>query len=90
MTYTLAILEPMLIAVVPDGSNIEAAIRDEEGRAGIEVDRSKLRIISGCTLTDEVEDGDEVVYRGTTYGYLTDAEGRRYYAAVKRGDHVQV
>jgi hypothetical protein len=90
MTYTLAILEPLLIAVVPDGSDIEAAIRDEESRAGVDIDRGSLRIISGCTLTDEVEDGDEVVYRGTTYGYLTDAEGRRYYAAVKRGDHVQV
>jgi hypothetical protein len=84
MTYTVAILDPLLIAIVPDGSDIEAAIRDEEARAGIEFDRSDLRIISGCTLTDETEDGDEVIYRGTTYGYLTDAGGRRYYAAVKR------
>jgi hypothetical protein len=84
MTYTLAVLDPLLIAIAPDGANIGAAIRDEESRAGVNVDRSELRIISGCTLTDEIEDGDGVVYRGTTYGYLTDAEGHRHYTAVKR------
>jgi hypothetical protein len=83
-TYTIATVNAILIAVTPDGGDIEAAIREEEERAGVAFDRSEIRIFEGCTLTDEVEDGDEVVYRGHTYGHLTDEQGRRYSAAVIR------
>jgi hypothetical protein len=87
-SYTLAVLRtdngPMLVAAVPDGDDIEAAIREEEERAGVTFDRGAIRVVEGCTLTDEVEAGDEVIYAGNRYGFLTDKEGRRYSAAVHR------
>jgi hypothetical protein len=86
--YAIATLRtnngPMLVAVVPDGDDIEAAIREEEARAGITFAREEMRIVEGCVLTDEVETGDEVIYEGNRFGFLTDKEGRRYYAAVIR------
>jgi len=83
-TYTIATINEVLVAVTPDGSDINAAILEEEERAGVKFDRSEIRIFEGCTLTDELKDGDEVVYLGNTYGYLTDNDGNRYYAAVIR------
>jgi hypothetical protein len=84
-TYTIATINGMLIASIPDGGDIEAAIQAFEADAwGEEVDRKSVRITSGCTLTDDVKDGDEVVYRGTTYGHLMDEKGRTYSAAVIR------
>jgi hypothetical protein len=83
-TYTIATINAMLIAVIPDGGDIEAAIRDFEWDYGDKLDRKAIRVTSGCTLTDEIEEGDEVVYRCTEYGYLTDLDGRTYYAAVVR------
>jgi hypothetical protein len=33
---------------------------------------------------DDIEAGDEVIYEGNRFGFLTDKEGRRYHAAVIR------
>jgi hypothetical protein len=86
--YTLATLHtdngPMLVAAVPGGDDIEAAIREEEDRAGVTFDRGAIRVVEGCTLTDEIDAGDEVIYCGYAFGFLTDKEGCRYYAAVIR------
>jgi uncharacterized protein (DUF1697 family) len=86
--YTIATLRtsngPMLVAVVPDGDDIEAAIKEEEERAGVTFDRDKIRVVEECVLTDAVEDGDEVIYAGNEFGILTDTSGCRYYAAVIR------
>jgi hypothetical protein len=83
-TYTIATINDHLIAVVPNGVDIEAAIREEEERAGVTFDTRAVRVISGCTLTDEINAGDEVIYAGSELGFLTDEEGRRYKAAVIR------
>jgi uncharacterized protein (DUF1697 family) len=87
-SYTVAILRtdngPMLVAAVPDGDDIEAAIREEEENACVTFDREEMRIVEGCVLTDEIKAGDEVIYAGNRYGFLTDKEGRRYSAAVHR------
>jgi uncharacterized protein (DUF1697 family) len=86
--YTVATLRtdngPMLVAAVPDGDDIEAAIREEEERACVTFDREEMRIVEGCVLTDEIDAGDEVIYCGYAFGFLTDKEGCRYYAAVIR------
>ena len=87
-SYTIAILHtdngPMLVAVVPDGDDIAAAIREEEENACVTFAREEMRIVEGCVLTDETEAGDEVIYCGYAFGFLTDKEGCRYYAAVIR------
>jgi hypothetical protein len=82
--YTIATLGPMLVAIVPEGDDIETALREEEERAGVTFDREGIRVFEGCTLVDEIEDGDEVIYAGSAYGFLTDEKGRRYKAAVIR------
>jgi hypothetical protein len=86
--YTIATLRtnngPMLVAAVPDGDDIEAAIREQEEGAGVTFAREEMRVVEGCTLTDEIEAGDEVIYCGNMFGYLTDKGGRRYSAAVRR------
>jgi uncharacterized protein (DUF1697 family) len=83
-TYTIATIHDHLIAVVPDGGDIEAAIREEEEKACVTFDRDEIRVTSGCVLTDEIKSGDEVIYAGTGLGFLTDEEGRRWHAAVIR------
>jgi hypothetical protein len=82
--YTIATLGPMLVAAVPDGDDIESALREEEERAGVAFDREEIRVLEDCILTNEIEDGDEVIYSGTYFGILTDEQGRRYKAAVIR------
>jgi hypothetical protein len=87
MTYTIALLDGVLYGVAPDGGDIKADVRRTLNAAGIdedEFDWGRLEIISGCTLTDEIENDDEVVYSGNRFGYLTDEVGQRYYAAVIR------
>ncbi len=87
-TYTVVVLPTdnghMLVAVAPDGCDIEAEIQDEEERAAVTFARDELRVFEGCILTDEIDPDDEVVYSGSYFGVLTDDSGRRYSAAVQR------
>lgn len=84
-TYTIATLNDVVIAIVPDGGDIYAAVADEAERAGIEIDFDDLDVIEGVTLVDEEKEGDEVVFRaGPHTGYLMDEEGRWWSMAVIR------
>ncbi|WP_157266540.1 hypothetical protein [Azohydromonas aeria] len=86
-TYTIACLKStgLLIACEPDGSDMEAAIVAEEGRASATFDRDDIVTVEGLTLTDEERDGDETIYSGTQLGWLMDKAGRSYEYAVRRG-----
>lgn len=84
-TYTIATLNDVLIATVPDGGDIYAAVADEAERAGIVIGGGDLDVTEGVTLTDEEKDGDKIVFRaGPHTGYLVDDEGRRFSLAVIR------
>ncbi|WKB52321.1 hypothetical protein [Eleftheria terrae] len=86
VTYTIATLAGtgLLIATAPDGADIEAAIAAEEKMVGETFDRADINITSGLTLTDDVEEGDAVLYSGFELGELKDAEGRVFRYAVRR------
>lgn len=86
-TYTIATLEGMVIATVPDGQDVFQAAVEEAERAGVEIDFGELDVTEGVTLVDEgeEEEGDKIVFRaGPHTGYLMDEEGRRYSVAVIR------
>lgn len=84
-SYTIATLEDIIIATVPDGQDVFQAAAAEAERAAIEIDFVDLHVIEGVTLADEEEEGDKIVFRAGPYtGCLTDEEGRRYSVAVIR------
>ena len=84
-TYTIATMGDIVIATVPDGGDIYAAVADEAERADIEIDFRDLDVTEGVTLTDEEIDGDQTVFRtGPHTGYLMDEQGRPYALAVIR------
>jgi hypothetical protein len=86
MNYTIVTLDAYLVAVFPDGGDIDAAIREFQSKEDWSktYDREEFDIISGCTLTNELKEGDKLAHLGAGYNYLTDVNGHRYYAAVKR------
>jgi len=73
----------MLIAVVPDGGDIEAAIIAEAKNAGLEIGRGELSIETGLILTDEPAENDDIRYAGFDLGVLTDENGTNFEYAVK-------
>jgi hypothetical protein len=86
-TYTIALIDGALYGVVPDGCDIKAEVMYVLDSVGIdpeEFDLSGLESVKGCTLSDEVKEGDEVIYKCRDVGYLYDEHGRRYCAAVIR------
>lgn len=84
-TYTIATLNDVVIATVPDGGDIYAAAVDEAARGGIEIAEVDLDVTEGVTLTDEEKDGDVIVFRaGPHTGYLVGDDGRLYNLAVIR------
>lgn len=87
MNYTIAtdINSGMLLATVPDGQDVIAAAAEACNVAAVDMDVEGIEVHSGLTLTDEVENGDVLVYQGTALGYLTDETGVTYQAAVVRG-----
>lgn len=83
--YTLAFFGPLLMATVPYGASadeIEKAVRDECIKA--RVDFEEPTIIEGVHFTDEPRETDEIVYEGSSLGWLLDAHGTAYQYAVKR------
>ena len=85
-TYTIATdtNSGMLLATVPDGQDVLAAAADACNMAAVDLDPEQIEIRSGLSLTDDVADGDLVVYTGTALGYLTDENDITYQAAVIR------
>jgi hypothetical protein len=86
-TYTIALLGDVLYGVAPDGADIMADVARVLDAGGIDPEEfpwDDLKVIRGCTLVDDIEAGDEVIYAGNQCGFLTDEEGRRWHAAVLR------
>lgn len=85
MTYTIATMNDIVIATVPDGCDIYAAVAEEAELADIDIDFGDIDVTEGVTLTDEEEEGDKIVFRAGPYtGYLLDEQGRPYALAVIR------
>jgi len=80
--YDLAFFGDVLVACIPHGSDMDAAIDAECSKAAI--DRQKPEVISGVYLTEEPLDTDEVVYSGHQMGWLIDKSGETFRYAVKR------
>lgn len=79
-TYTIAFTDSVLLATVVDGSDIDAVIKasvpgDVEG---------EIEKVSGLVLTDDLQEGDEIVWSGNDCGYLTDEHGSWFNYAVRR------
>jgi len=94
MTYTIAMLDDLLLAAAPDGDAAMMAARLADTLSHFDaVDptdaNARLRIISGLTLFESVDDakvaGCDVIYSDDDCGSLQDAEGcTKYKAAAKR------
>jgi hypothetical protein len=75
MTHTIAIYHPdeghaMLIAIVPDGEDITAAIDREQHAARIESWRGDIEVTSGVTLTNDPDFvSDQIVWTGDLDGF---------------------
>jgi hypothetical protein len=83
MTVTIALTPTGLLAgCADDPYPIEKAVRDVELEAGVEF--TDLRIVEGLTLTDELQDGDEVVFESGKTGWLTNADESQFTYAVRR------
>jgi len=82
MTYDLAFADDWLLACIPHGADMAAAVQIECEKARIEV--PETRVVCGVILTDEPLDTDDIVYRGNQHGWLSDAEGRTFGYAVRR------
>ena len=83
-SYTIATFHGKLIATVPDGQELEPAIKREEEASGVEFNREDVYSYSGMTLTDETLDDDAVFWSGHKAGSATDETGRTYHYAVRR------
>ena len=84
-TYTLVFCNDLLlVATVPDGGDIEAAVKAEEKNGNVEFNEDDLTYYKGVTLTDDPEDDDEIIYSGTSCGWLIDEAGTAYEYAVWR------
>jgi hypothetical protein len=84
-TYTLAFRGPLLVAVVPDGGNVAAAVAVEEKRLGQSPARYQAK--SGLILTDAIPQGATVVFwTRHGMGWLRDETGRAWrYAVIPSG-----
>lgn len=81
-TYTLAIVDGVLFACLPDAGDLAAAITEATAMsygAGLPLD-----IVRGTVLTDSVRPGDEIVWRESSDSELLDADGQRFRFAVRR------
>jgi len=83
MNYTIVFYGDLLVACVPQGADIDGPIREISKHTGTDIGKN-IRIIHEITLTDEPLVGDEIVYIGSDFGFLSDESGNQYKYAVKR------
>lgn len=84
-TYTIAIGADMLLATVPDGDDIHAAVQAWADETGFDM-TTPFDIVPGCTLTDSDEfDGEhyDYVWKSGDSGWLMDETGADWRYAVK-------
>lgn len=65
-TYTIAFWNDFLVACIPDGADLDKAIREEAERARCP-EMEATSVERGLILTDEPDD-DEIIYSGTKMG----------------------
>ena len=86
-TYTLAIGADMLLATVPDGDDIHAAVKAEcAGHIDITDIRDNLTIVRGCTLTDSNDYDPEyhdLIWSSGDSGWIFDETGADWRYAIK-------
>ena len=58
-TYTIATLGDIVIATVPDGGDIYAAVAEEAKRADIDIDLRDIDVTEGVTLVTLTDLDDE-------------------------------
>lgn len=85
-TYTIAYLlgdnASVLLAIVPDGQDVEAAVAAESEK--INEDLSDYETESGLILTDdEPENASQIVWSGHSYGWISDETGRIFQYIVR-------
>ena len=83
--YTLAIGADMLIATVPDGEDIHAAVSREAADNNLGGDLA-YQTIDGCTLTDEDVDagsGVVLVWQSGNDGWICDETGKDWRFAIQ-------
>lgn len=80
--YDLGYYGIYLMACVPHGADIHAAIEAERVKARL--DKEEPTIVTGVHLTDDPRVTDEIIQAGNRVGYLADEHGREYRFAVKR------
>lgn len=82
-TYTIATANEMMIAIVPDGQDIDAEVARVAEEAGVTFEQYDT--ITGLTLTDTpLPVTDTIVVYGDEMGRVTDEDGICYLYAVKR------
>lgn len=84
-SYTIAYSTEtgMLVACIPDGGDMDAAIAAEGQKAGISFDIDDLTIEDGLTLADEAPEGADIRYSGQSMGWLSDEAGRSFEMAYR-------
>ena len=85
-TYTVAHTRDSLIAIVPDGGNIQGAIDAELENYVVpeELDPDEIEVETGMVLTDDPEDDDYIRCTGHETGEISDEKGIRYRYIVRR------
>ncbi len=82
-TYTLAITDRMLLATVPDGDDIAAAVAAEIKIARVR-DLVTYKVVTGCTLTDDPpEQEDMIIWHSGNGGWLMDETDQVWTYAVR-------
>lgn len=87
-TYTIATVNTLLLACVPDGADIAEAVRKVEAEAG--VDAGEYDVTEGLTLTDDLDRFADthpaatlVFSCGPHTGMLVDEKGFEYGYAIR-------
>jgi hypothetical protein len=85
-TYTVAHTRDSLIAIVPDGGDIQGAIDSELENYVVpeELDPDEIEVETGMVLTDDPEDDDYIKWTGHETGEISDENGTRYRYIVRR------
>ncbi len=88
--YTLAIGADMLLATVPCGQNIVAAVAREWAMIASEDDEiPEFEVIHGCVLTNDATEGDDcIVWKSGNSGWIIDENGTTWRHAVRNSQHV--